>query len=383
MENISPQETTVNEESDATQRNDAESEPAKEVTEAVSEMPTAVSETTDAADPQTQPATEANNFDVPTEDHSGQETVSVPETPAAENQEGQQQQQLETAETTEQSTQPQPVSTSSEAIAPAEQLQELPPTTEEQTPIEKSLSVEKVSDETGYTFTNTDPSKDPEATVTELGTSLSRPDSVVVVTAVPQLEVIGIDSPTHLSQSDLAQEPSQPIVDVNREECICKIKAALEVRDKLKLQNATLQNKLAEYFRKRRVEEAAANVTSPQQLDSGENDKSTSDQSQRYTNCLNSLRKLQKDHAALTQSNQTALNDLKTRLADKVAEAAARQEEYVAYRSQIVREAENSKTGKPLPAKVSLTSFQSFIFRLSSSWRWLRSEKTRKLFTFG
>ncbi|KAJ3118471.1 Coiled-coil domain-containing protein 96 [Nowakowskiella sp. JEL0407] len=143
---------------------------------------------------------------------------------------------------------------------------------------------------------------------------------------------------TEGNQSGTEQVAVDEIID--RDEVVGKLKVVLEKREKLKSRNLFLQNRLGEWFKKKRTE------------DSRDTEKSVSDQSQRYQNCLSSLQSLSQTYATLKQSNLSTLQEYKSKLLEKQAEVNEKSLEFIKYKRQIALSAENSRSGKSIPKKV-------------------------------
>ncbi|KAJ3243853.1 Coiled-coil domain-containing protein 96, partial [Borealophlyctis nickersoniae] len=127
---------------------------------------------------------------------------------------------------------------------------------------------------------------------------------------------------------------------IDREEVIGMIKAALEERDKLRMRNGALQNKLGEYFRRKRTDETR------------DTEKSVTDQTLRYSTLMSHLSDLHTTHTTLHTTNTKTLTEYRSRLHDRLSEATAKHAEFRAFKRSVALGAENSRTGKPLPKKV-------------------------------
>ncbi|KAI8799757.1 hypothetical protein BJ742DRAFT_116273, partial [Cladochytrium replicatum] len=130
------------------------------------------------------------------------------------------------------------------------------------------------------------------------------------------------------------------VQEVDREVVILAIRQAMEMREKLKAKNTTLQNKLGEYFKRKRTDE------------NREGEKSVTDQEQRYAQCLSALNDLRSEHEILSSTNQRIANEYNQKLEERLAEATQKAMEFSKYKRSIALAAENSRTGKPIPAKV-------------------------------
>ncbi|KAJ3064318.1 Coiled-coil domain-containing protein 96 [Podochytrium sp. JEL0797] len=126
---------------------------------------------------------------------------------------------------------------------------------------------------------------------------------------------------------------------VDREALIASIKNELDLKEKYKIKNLYLQNKLGEYFKRKRTDEAH------------DGEKSVADQEQRYTNCMTSLTTLRTEYESLNGSNQKIVNEYKLKLEEHTAEAHEKSEEFVKFKRSTALSAENSRTGKGIPPK--------------------------------
>ncbi|KAJ3383388.1 Coiled-coil domain-containing protein 96 [Entophlyctis sp. JEL0112] len=146
--------------------------------------------------------------------------------------------------------------------------------------------------------------------------------------------------------ADSRPETSAPIEEttvveiIDREAVITEIKSQLELKEKLRARNVFLQNKIGEYFKRKRTD-----------ADSHDAEKSVADQHQRYANCIASLMQLRTESDALTSTNSKIANEFKVKLEAHTQDAQERGEEFIAYKRSIALAAENSRTGKPIPAK--------------------------------
>ncbi|KAI9341691.1 hypothetical protein BDR26DRAFT_836786 [Obelidium mucronatum] len=127
---------------------------------------------------------------------------------------------------------------------------------------------------------------------------------------------------------------------IDREALIASIKNELDLKEKYKLKNSFLQNKLGEYFKRKRTDETH------------DGEKSVADQEQRYANCMTALASLRAEYESLNSSNQKVVNEYKVKLEEHTAEAFEKSEEFIKFKRSIALSAENSRTGKPIPPKV-------------------------------
>ncbi|TPX58391.1 hypothetical protein SpCBS45565_g08005 [Spizellomyces sp. 'palustris'] len=190
-----------------------------------------------------------------------------------------------------------------------------------------------------YTFQNTDPAT-LDAPIT-LTTPLSRVGSG----ATTPVEV-GYIPPTTPTQEESVQEEQQAVPEpipqgLDREELVAKIRAELDGKDKLRIRNVALQNRLGEYFRKKRTDETRETDPKP-----------PTDLTTRYTTSLSTLLTLNQTLQALHQTHTKLSTDYLTKLTQKQEEAAAKAAEFSTYKRAIAQAAENSRTGRKIAPKV-------------------------------
>ncbi|KAJ3041122.1 Coiled-coil domain-containing protein 96 [Rhizophlyctis rosea] len=151
---------------------------------------------------------------------------------------------------------------------------------------------------------------------------------------VPSGEVAGTAGPAVMLPETVIQEG------IDRDELILSIKQQLDEKDKLKARNGVLQNKLGEYFRRKRTDETR------------DTEKSVTDQEHRYTTSLTTLAELHTTLDVLNSTNERTRSDLRARLTEKLSEAEEKAQEFAKFKTTVALSAENSRTGKPIPAKV-------------------------------
>ncbi|KAJ3036527.1 Coiled-coil domain-containing protein 96, partial [Rhizophlyctis rosea] len=127
---------------------------------------------------------------------------------------------------------------------------------------------------------------------------------------------------------------------IDRDELILSIKGLLDEKDKLKGRNGWLQNKLGEYFRRKRTDETRDTEKPPTDLE------------HRYTLSLQTLSTLHETLLALNTTNEKTRSDLRSRLSEKLSEAENKSEEFQKFKKQIALGAENSRTGKGIQGSV-------------------------------
>ncbi|KAJ8330091.1 hypothetical protein O5D80_001667 [Batrachochytrium dendrobatidis] len=142
--------------------------------------------------------------------------------------------------------------------------------------------------------------------------------------------------------STIDRQPSESLIEIeiDRDAIVLSIKKNLELRDKLSLRNSMLQYKLSEYFKKKRTD------------DTRDGEKSVSDQEQRYANCMSSLNELRTEYNSINIANQKFIGEYKGKLEERLDEVTTKADEFWKYKRSIALDAENSRTGKPLPTKI-------------------------------
>ncbi|KAI9102054.1 hypothetical protein DFS34DRAFT_566097, partial [Phlyctochytrium arcticum] len=147
------------------------------------------------------------------------------------------------------------------------------------------------------------------------------------------------------------ESPEVPagVVLVDREDTIRQIRLALEKKDTLRSRNAHLQNRLGDYFKKKR-----------QTDETREDPKPPTDLTTRYTTSLTSLLQLQSTLATLHSTHAKFSQDYSQKLSLKRLDTVQKTTELSNYMTHIAELAENSRTGRKVPLKVvqALTSVQ-------------------------
>ncbi|KAJ3226242.1 Coiled-coil domain-containing protein 96 [Clydaea vesicula] len=231
---------------------------------------------------------------------------------------------------------------------------------------ERILSSPLPSTKDAFIFVNVDYEVDPDTPVIKVVTALSRStsweggidkvvteDLVLVARPVtpilrpttPEIKIhkeegdeeISTDKVEHIHGSIILPPPTDQI---DREAVIAEIKQISEVKEKLYLRNLMYQNLLGEYFRKKRTDEAR------------DGEKSVTDQEKRYANCMSALLELGKEYEGNNSTNQANVNEYKLKLQERIDEAVSKSSEFTKFKRQTAIQAENSRTGKPIPVKL-------------------------------
>ncbi|TYZ65484.1 hypothetical protein PybrP1_010330 [[Pythium] brassicae (nom. inval.)] len=122
------------------------------------------------------------------------------------------------------------------------------------------------------------------------------------------------------------------------------IEEATELRDELQQKNIKLQRKIAALLQKTQENSGA---------EQRREDKSTATENEkRYLECLRSVHEVKVQMAAAqTQYDRIAL-DLQARLDEKEAKVTEIQDSFLEFKREIAKNAENMRTGKPIPKRV-------------------------------
>ncbi|KAJ1549263.1 Coiled-coil domain-containing protein 96, partial [Nowakowskiella sp. JEL0078] len=222
-----------------------------------------------------------------------------------------------------------------------------------------------------FTFMNVNYEVDPDAPIISIVTNLSRNESMILdkilktesdeyesttpllratsPTAINETQSVVNEMPENISQdtTDIEKDTvsmaaHQNVVEevIDREELIGNIKLLLEQREKLKSKNSFLQNRLGEYFKRKRSDE------------NRDGEKSVADQEQRYANCMAALNELRTEYETLNTTNAKVVSEYKSKLEDRLSEATNKATEFTKFKRTTAVTAENSRTGKLIPAKV-------------------------------
>ncbi|KAJ3401770.1 Coiled-coil domain-containing protein 96, partial [Chytridiales sp. JEL 0842] len=151
------------------------------------------------------------------------------------------------------------------------------------------------------------------------------------------------DDPTNPSDADPTTTTTEEGL-IDREELIAKIKLSLDAREKHKAKNTFLQNKLGEYFRRKRGAEDNMHG-------GADGEKSATDQEARYANCMAALETLRVEFEVLSSTNQKVVNECQVKLEERTAEADEKANEFWKFKRGVALAAENSRTGKGIPVK--------------------------------
>ncbi|PVD38667.1 hypothetical protein C0Q70_01286 [Pomacea canaliculata] len=180
---------------------------------------------------------------------------------------------------------------------------------------------------------------------------------------LPTVQEIGMLWPaTRLSEMDMARRPkknhppplptvssrpfSAPEVTPNPT-CLAMVSPsgsirhfmALADREQLLQQNYYLQNKIAEYFRKKKSDERQ------------DYEKNVTDQEQRYLKYMAQLDELQQQYRTEKDRYEQQIEDLKTRCEEKQKHVDAEHTRFAEFKKQVALNAINSRSGKPIPPK--------------------------------
>ena len=126
----------------------------------------------------------------------------------------------------------------------------------------------------------------------------------------------------------------------NREELVQRYQVSIMERDQLNQQNQALQHKLAEYFKKKKTEEARHEV-----------DKNVTDQEQRYMKYVNNLEELRQQQMVEQEEYNERLEEMKERKAEKQAKVEEEWQKSIEFKKSVAAAAINSRSGRPIPPK--------------------------------
>lgn len=126
----------------------------------------------------------------------------------------------------------------------------------------------------------------------------------------------------------------------NRDELIQRYQIAVNEREQCNQQNQALQHKLAEYFKKKKTEEARH-----------EADKNVTDQEQRYMKYVNNLEDLRQQQMAEQEEYNERLEEMKERKAEKQAKVEEEWHKSIEFKKSVAAAAINSRSGRPICPK--------------------------------
>ncbi|RXM36285.1 Coiled-coil domain-containing protein 96 [Acipenser ruthenus] len=171
-----------------------------------------------------------------------------------------------------------------------------------------------------------------------IGEPLSRQDSPVrdLEQGPPKLEPGTPERPGSLiiteESIDEEEEEGQTI---NREEILAKYKALMEEKEQLNQLNGQIQNKLAEYFRRKAGDDARH-----------EKEKPVSDQEQRYLKYMATMEELKWQYAQDSEAYQLQIDDLKSHCQGKLSLVDSEGKTFMAKKKDIAVAAMRRRLGK-------------------------------------
>ncbi|XP_043918747.1 coiled-coil domain-containing protein 96 [Protopterus annectens] len=136
-------------------------------------------------------------------------------------------------------------------------------------------------------------------------------------------------------EEEVETEETIGFVDVDREELIKRYHELMDERGKIQHQNAQLQNKLADYFRKKKGEEMKREV-----------DKAVSDQEQRYIKYMSSLEEQKSQYKQDSDDFQQQIEEQRARCQEKLEQVNSEWQTLLAYKKQVAVAALSRKLGK-------------------------------------
>ncbi|KAJ3343489.1 Coiled-coil domain-containing protein 96 [Gonapodya sp. JEL0774] len=126
---------------------------------------------------------------------------------------------------------------------------------------------------------------------------------------------------------------------IDREDVVRNIRGALDMRDRMRAQGMLLQNKLSEYFRKKRTD------------DGPDSTKTSADHDQRYSGSLSQLQALQSQLRDLELSTTASIAGQTELLRARQVEVSEAQQEYARFKRTTALGAESARTGEQLGKK--------------------------------
>ncbi|CAG5116775.1 unnamed protein product, partial [Candidula unifasciata] len=154
--------------------------------------------------------------------------------------------------------------------------------------------------------------------------------------------VISVDLEPAEEQDKLATDHDELTVSEERRmqkmELIEKYYDAVAKRNKLQSQNFTVQNKLFDYFRRKKSDE----VVDP--------DKNVSEYEQRYLKLMAQMEDLRKLDSIKRDNYHVVIQETKERCMEKKSRADSERKHFIELKQNVALRAINSQTGQPLPA---------------------------------
>lgn len=145
-------------------------------------------------------------------------------------------------------------------------------------------------------------------------------------------------------EEDEVEEDEEELV-LNREALIESYREALQEKKQLHEQNMQLQNKLGEYFRKRKADsEVNARL---------ESDKASADHEQRYVKYVSTLDELRRQFNDMQDEYRNEIESLKVQCSEKQTEVDEERSKFTQYKKGVGLKSISSRTGRPLaPAEL-------------------------------
>jgi len=190
-----------------------------------------------------------------------------------------------------------------------------------------------------------------EVEAVEVETAEAEPEQELTMAQRLMMELDADDLvPDSSTESDVTTEVAQDGMEsdedeeykVTREDLIGEYQSMLEEREELQQKRYFLENKLAEYFRKKRGEEKV-----DVDLKRGQ----TADQEQRYVKYMAQLEDLRNEEMMEHERYQREIEDLKTACHKAEKEVEEELESFRLYKREVALGAVNSRTGKSLTLK--------------------------------
>ncbi|XP_028395496.1 coiled-coil domain-containing protein 96-like [Dendronephthya gigantea] len=155
---------------------------------------------------------------------------------------------------------------------------------------------------------------------------------------IDNTQIINILSPEDGEVQSIASSIEVPVY--NRAELLERYQQAVEERSALQTLNSQFQHKLAEYFKKKKTDDRQQEI-----------EKNVSDQEQRYIKYLANLDELQTDLSSEQESYKEQIEELKERCSEKQSKVQEVRDEFRKHKSDIAKQALNSRSGRQIPIK--------------------------------
>ncbi|CAE1313668.1 Coiled-coil domain-containing protein 96 [Acanthosepion pharaonis] len=159
-------------------------------------------------------------------------------------------------------------------------------------------------------------------------------------------EVLRPDSPSEQQEEEMegkleSEDALSTDTTHDRAKLIEQYQQCISIRDQLQQQNAQIQQKLAEFFKKKKPDDNRADKEA----------KNLSDLEQRYLKLMAEIEDLQEKQEMETNAQIQRTEELEEQCAEKKEHVNADQRKLQEMKRQVAQHAINSRTGKPMPEK--------------------------------